>query len=819
MITLHKHLFLFSFFLLSYMEVQAQTKTPVYQIKGKVLDENQKELIYAIVNLYQSKDSSLVTATLTNEQGEFSFSKALGGNYLIEVESMGYQKRFHGPFLVDDKHQMIAIDNIVMEVASKQLNTVSILAKKPLIERKNGKVILNIANSTIASGNTAMEILSKAPGVTADNEGNLSLRGKAGVSIMIDGKLTYLSTAQLSNLLRATSGNSIQNIEIISNPSAKYDAAGTGGIININLKKNSSYGTNGTLQIGGGYGNYYKSDVGITLNHSSKKVNIFGNYNYANSKDYEDLFVKRSTKAQEKLTYFDQEAKQTYFKRNNNYKAGLDYYLNDRQIIGFMASGYLNNTKSTDQILTKIGERSGGIDSIVHGDNKGKSKYQNQSYNLNYKAVLDTSGQEFNADLDYSRIRNAEQTVYQSQFVDANGTAYKTPLIFRNATPTKINILAAKIDYSYPFNNKLKLETGIKSSYVNTDNDFQSALLQDNNWSNDPTKSNRFTYKEYINAAYAAFHKTFEEGTTMQVGLRTELTHSEGNSITLQNVLKRNYLDFFPNFSISHNLSKDHDLGFSYSRRIERPGYQALNPFIYYADLYTLSQGNPALKPEYANSFELTYGYQKKTNFTLAFIKTKDVIATTLLTDSIKKTLLLYEQNLASRSTISFNVNRPIAVTDWWNSNNDITLYYSQFSSPELMGAPFKNGKTTFILNSTQTFQLHKTWNAELAANYTSEQAYGTYVAKPIYGIDLGISKSFAAERANLKFAINDVFNTREIRIKSAIPLQDYQLSQKQESRIFRLTFSYNFGSSVIKPARARSNSSELEQNRVKTGN
>ncbi|MCX2449691.1 outer membrane beta-barrel family protein [Pedobacter sp. PLR] len=818
MITLHKHL-LISLLLLGSATLHAQTKAPAYQIKGKVLDENQQELIYALVNLYQSKDSALVTGTLTNEQGEFNFLKALEGSYLIEVESMGYQKKFHGPFLVNTSHQMITITNIAMQPETKQLNAVTIFAKKPLIERKNGKVILNVASSTIASGNTAMEILSKAPGVTADNEGNFSLRGKAGVNIMIDGKLTYLSTAQLSHLLRATPGSSIQNIEIISNPTAKYDAAGTGGIININLKKNSSYGTNGNFQIGGGYGTFYKSDVGISLNHRSKKVNIFGNYNYGNNKEYEDLFVKRSTKAQESLTYFDQEAKQNYFKRNNTYKAGIDYYLNDHQIIGFMASGYVNNNKTTDLILTKIGAHPGTTDSTVLGDNPGKSTFRNQSYNLNYKAVLDTSGQEFNADIDYSRIKNTEQTTYQSQFTDANGTAFKSPLIFRNSTPAKINIFAAKLDYAYPFNPELKLETGLKSSYVNTDNDFQSAELQDNSWINDPTKSNRFTYKESINAAYAALHKTFEGGTNVQIGLRTELTHSEGNSITLQNLLKRSYLDFFPNFAINHSLSKDHDLGFSYSRRIDRPGYQSLNPFIYYADLYTLSQGNPALKPEYANALELTYGYQKKTNFALAYTKTKDVIATTLLTDTIKKTLLLYEQNLASRSTISFNINRPVVLTNWWSTNNDVTLYYSRFSSPELMGAPFKNGKTTFILNTTQTFLINKTLNAELAANYTSGQAYGTYIAKPIYGIDLGISKSFASERANLKFAINDVFNTREIKINSAIPLQDYRLSQKQESRIFRLTFNYNFGSTVIKPARERSNSSELEQNRVKSGN
>jgi len=362
----------------------------------------------------------------------------------------------------------------------------------------------------------------------------------------------------------------------------------------------------------------------------------------------------------------------------------------------------------------------------------------------------------------------------------------------------------------------MKLETGIKSSYVNTDNDFRSEQQVNNTWTNDVSQSNRFSYKENVNAVYVNLHKDLNS-TTVQIGLRTELTHTEGKSITLQDESIRDYIDFFPSLSINQTISKDNVIGISYSRRIDRPDYQALNPFIYYVDLYTLSQGNPTLRPQYANSFEINYGH-KQLNISFGYTRTKDVITTTVLTDTIKKTVLLFDQNLAYRRTLSATISRPINLTNWWSTDNDITIYNSRFASPNLLGMPFKNEKTTLEISTIHTIKLSPTVNAELSANYTSSQVYGTYIAKPIYGMDLGVSKSFASERANIKLGINDIFDQRQIKIRSAILNQDYRLHQKQESRIFRLTFTYNFGSNTIKAIRDRSNSSSPEQGRVKSG-
>jgi outer membrane receptor protein involved in Fe transport len=804
-----------SFLLINY-NIQAQVQATQSSITGKILDENQELLPYVLVNLHQVNDSSLVKSAQTNEGGVFLFSKIPVGTYYIEIDLIGHQKSFKGPLILDAGHQNVNLGVIVLQTMVQQLNTVDISTKKPLIERKDGKMIINVSTSPLAGGSTAMEILSRVPGVSLDNEGNASLRGKPSVSILIDGKLTYLSSAQLANLLRATSGNTIQTIEIISNPSAKYDASGTGGIINIKLKKNTSFGINGTLTLGGGFGKYHKSNAGIALNHRSGAFNIFGNYNYANNKQYENLFLTRSTEVADEITFFDQKAMDVSSRKNNNYKAGIDYFINKNNTIGFMMNGYVNNYDGTNKINTTIGNQPGNIDSTVLGRNSFKSQYKSQTYNLNYRSVLDTLGHELNVDLDFSQVHNRENAYYNNDFYNAGGLSYRLPFIFRNLTPSKNKIVVGKLDYVLPLPNKMKVETGVKSSYVSTDNDFRSEQQVDEAWTNDEKQSNRFSYKENVNAAYVNLHRDFNS-TALQIGLRTELTHSEGKSITLQDKVVRNYMDFFPSLSVNQTLSKDDVIGLSYSRRIDRPDYQSLNPFIYYVDLYTLSQGNPALKPQYANSFEVNYGH-KKLNISFGYIRTRDVITTTLLTDTIKKTILFYEQNLAYRRTFSATISRPFNLTDWWSTNNDITLYNSRFASSALMGLPFKNEKTTLELSTIHTFKFSSTVNAELSANYTSSQVYGTYIAKPIYGLDLGVNKSFASERANIKLGINDLFDQRQIKIRSAIPAQDYQLNQKQESRIFRLTFTYNFGSNTIKAIRDRSNSSTSEQGRVKSG-
>nr|WP_068890854.1 outer membrane beta-barrel family protein [Pedobacter panaciterrae] len=787
------------------------------KITGKVTDEASRPIAYAAVSLLHI-DSTAVKGSLTTETGEFIFPNVPHGSYLIAIEAMGYEKLIKGPITINQTNNDHLFGNITLSVDVQQLNTVSITAKKPLIQRKSDKVVLNVANSILTAGNSALDILSKAPGVSVDNEGNISLKGKRGVSIMLDGKLTYLSGEQLTALLRATSGNSIESIEMMSNPSAKYDASGSAGIINIKLKKSQSDGTNGTITAGSGYGKYYKYNGGLMLNHRVNKLNLFGDYNYSENKDFQNLNVNRSNTDGAEQTFFDQIGREVYLHKDNSYRAGIDYYINDKSVLGFSINGSFKNVNIASENRTLMGSKAFTHDSSVVAINPGRSRYTDQTYNLNYKVTLDTLGQEFNADVDYAHYYSNNKTIYNNYFYNAIGNQLKPPLIYRNATPSNVNILVGKVDYTLPLASKMKLEAGIKNSYVKTDNDFQFENLQKDSWNNDISRSNKFIYKEQVSAAYVNIHKDYKS-TTVQVGLRAEFTHSEGNSLTANSLVKRNYLDIFPSIFINQILNPNHEIGISYSKRIDRPDYQSLNPFLYFSDLYTYNQGNPLLNPQYTNAFEFSYGYKKILNATLGYSATRDVITTTLLTDSIKKTLLIKDQNLASENTINLNISAPLTITKWWSTNNEFTLYHTNYSAPELMGVPFKSSKLTWLANITQTFQLKPTLSAELTASYQSAQIYGTYKVKPIYGVDLGLSKSFADNKMNLKLAVTDVFNQRKAYISSAITQQDYKVYQKPETRVYRLTFTYNFGSILIKAIRERSNGSSAEQNRAKSGN
>lgn len=806
-----KKIFIWATFLALIISGLAKAQTPVAgKITGTVTDKS-GIFIPATISLKKAKDSISVGILEANDKGIFSFEHLKSGNYLLEINFIGYKKISE----VITVGGLPVSKNYILEADVTQLGDVSISGKKPLIERFSDKTVLNIENSIVAAGNSAMEILAKAPGVSIDQNGQISLKGKAGVNVLIDGKPTYLSAEQLANRLKSISGNSIKSIELVTSPSAKYDAEGNAGVINIKLKKNSNFGTNGSIDGGFGYGKYAKNDAGISLNHRSRNLNVFGSYNYNYSKNNEDLDIFRINDDGNQQTYFHQSNNQIRAAYNNNYKFGVDYMLNEKSTLGFLTTGYFNNGHDSSIGSTVIGKSYSQSDSVILANNPSTNKYKNQAYNLNYKSVIDTLGQEFSADVDYVQYRNLENTTYNNSFFDSNGSSYKNPLIFRNTTPAFIKIWSAKVDYTLPINAKTKLDMGLKSSKVSTDNDFKFENLLNNNWQNDAGRSNRFIYDEQINAAYASLKHDFKS-TSIQIGLRVEQTNSKGNSINEQKVIKRNYIDFFPNLSVNQTLSENNEIGFNYNRRIDRPDYRSLNPFVYFVDLYTFSQGNPFLNPQYTNNFQLSYSYKKALNISFSYGVTSDLITDVLLADNEKKTLFQTSQNLAKQKTYDLTIGYPTQITKFWSMDNSLTNYYNQIISSDLNGAGYNGKKLSFMLNSNHNFKINESTNAELSGSYISSQIYGTYAIKPYYGIDLGVKKSFLNNKLNIKLAANDIFDTRKARVSSAVSNLNYNLNQKQETRTFKASINYIFGSSSIKGIRERKTGATEEEGRIK---
>ena len=791
----------------------AQTTTKT-NVTGTILDENKKPADFVTVVLLKAADSSVVKTALTDQNGSFGFTVSAKGDYFYKASNMGYKTIKSKVISILNENQKVDFGTAQLVSATQNLKEVTVAITKPLIERKMDKVVMNVSSSAVMTGSNALEVLQKAPGVSVDQNDNISMQGKQGVLIQLDGKQTYMSSADVANLLRNMQSSEIETIELITNPSSKYDASGNSGIINIKTKKSKSGGTNGSLNATAGYGKNFRGNAGLNLNHRTQKLNLFGNYNYGNTERQNLITIDRISNGTPD-TYFMQAGESRRKQQNNNFKAGIDYFIDKKNTIGLLVNGYFNHGTEASMNNTLIGPSFQKVDSSLVSNSLQTNAYNNLSYNLNYKSVLDTAGSELSVDVDYSKYDGNDGSDYENDYRFANGNRIRPVIYTRNNTPSKIDIKAFKADYNVGLSKTVKLEAGVKSSWVKTDNDLQAEELVNNNWQNDVRRSNQFIYDENVNAAYTNINKQFKN-TSIQLGLRVEQTNSKGNLVTTNTIVERSYWDFFPTLFVQQTLSKNNQLGFSYSRRIDRPSYDALNPFIYYLDQYTYNKGNPFLKPQYTNNVELSYTFKQKYMLSLGYSRTTDVITEVLLPDAAQKALYQTNENLAKNISYNANLNIPIQVAKWWQMNNNLNVFYLSFEAPDLAGTALKTGKTSFQFKSQQSFTIVSGLTAELNGSYESPLDYGTLRIKSRYSVDAGLSKSLMNKKASLKLALSDVFNTYKNDLSSGYPGLKYDVHQKNESQIARISFTYRFGKNEIKPARRRSTGTESEQGRMK---
>jgi iron complex outermembrane receptor protein len=814
---INKLLILTTLFLTTILTVNAQApKIATATIIGTLQNEQGKPMDYATVTLLRTKDSSVVKGTLSNDAGKYTLDHIAAGNYIIAATNMGYQKSYSPAFEVTGHEVTETVAAIKMLPASRNLQTVTITSSKPLIERKLDRTVMNVENSVLAAGNSALEILERAPGVTIDKDDNISLKGKQGVTVMINDKLTYMSASQLATMLKSTDGSTIQSIEIITNPSAKYDASGNSGIINIKLKKNKQTGTNGSITANASYGKNFRDNTSLTLNHKQGNLNLFGTFSRGDLNRENNIDIDRVIDSANKSTYFKQNTFMLNHVHYNNYRFGADYSTSTKNTLGFVINGDYTNEYNDNKSSTYLGKTPAANDSYQNTFTDMLQTYRNIAVNLNDKLQIDTNGQELSIDLDYSKFHNNSNAKYDTYFYRPDGSNLMPPLFLRNQTPSEITIYTQKADYAIPLNKTVKLETGVKFSSVKTDNDLQAQINSGNTFINDTSRTNRFIYDEKVSAAYVNLSKTYKK-TSIQAGLRAERTSSTGNLITQNQVVKRTYLDFFPSVFINHTLSDKHEIGISYSRRIDRPNYDNLNPFRFYLDQYTYEQGNPFLKPQYTNAFELSYTYNKTINVTLGYSRTTDVSAEVLLTDTISKATYQTRVNLQTQNNYNININSPYTIAKWWTGNINVNGFYLGFKSDSLLGGTLNNGQAAFSARSTQTFLFGKGFKAEVSGNYESPLTYSIFKIKSRYSVDAGVSRSFINKKLNVKLAVTDIFNTRRNNLSTHFQSVNLDIRQKNETRLGRLTLTYNFGNSKIK-VRQHQTGADDEKGRVKSG-
>ncbi len=795
--------------------LSAQTTKSAGTVSGTLQDENGKPMDYATVSLLKAKDSTIVKGTLSTESGSYTFDHLSAGDYLIKATVVGYQKSTSKAFTVGAGSGNVNVPALKLVKSSQTLGTVSVTASKPLVEHKTDRTVVNVENSVLAAGNSAMDILERAPGVTVDKDDNISLRGKQGVTVMINDKLTYLTAAQLATLLRSTDGNTIQSIELITNPPAKYDAAGNAGIINIKLKKNKQTGTNGSITAGVGYGKYGKDNETINLNHKQGNLNVFGTFSHNDNKRFQDIDIKRIiTDSTGHSTYFNQFSNLVQTNNNNSYRLGADYETSSKNTIGFVVSGYFNGEDDNNDTRTYIGKNFTEVDSSLHTVSSFHQTYHNFAVNLNDTYKIDTAGQELSADFDYSKFKNNSIAGYTTDYFLPDGSIQQPQTFLGNITPSVIDIHTARLDYTNPLSKTLKFESGFKYSDVKTDNDLQQTESE-----SEPYISvNHFTYDERVGAGYVNFNKDFK-GYSLQAGVRAEYTSSRalGDSSGVVQDIPRHYLDFFPTVFINHPINDKNEINFSYGRRIDRPQYDNLNPFVYHLDPYTYQKGNPYLKPQYTDNFEFNYTYNKSITLSLGYSHTTDVITEIPGTDPATKVSFVTNENLQSQNAYNVNIYAPYTVTKWWEGYVNATGFYLGFKSNNLEGGNLDRGQVAYNLRASQTFKPLENFKIEITSQYQSELTYGLFEVKPRYSTDAGISHNFANKKASIKFSVSDIFNTLTNNVTSVYQNNNLDVTQRRETRLARLTLTYNFGNNKIK-AREHHTSDDEEKNRVKSG-
>ena len=819
----NKFILLFIYFSIgcAFSSMAQSLKPVVASIEGTVSNiVNGKVVEFATVILLKTADSSLVKGTSADVAGKFKFENIPAGHYVISANSMGFKKGYSNSIeLIPEQIEVSLITQIQLNEDITALSEIVVQAQKPIIEQQIDRLIVNVESSILSTGNSALEVLEKAPGVMVDREGNIKLRGKSGTLIMIDGRPTYLSSADLANMLRNMTSDQIEKLEIITNPSSKFDAAGNAGIINIKLKQNKAWGTVGSVGVSYRQGIYARQIANINLSHRQGKYSMYGAYAFSNRNNINEYEITRNFKQVNTIpSVINQTSSVVSPYSSHSARLGVDYFFNNKTSVGVMGFALLAGGENLGINNTNSQSLSTGFSlGRTFTNTNSTERFNNYAINLNIRHKFDSLGRELAIDLDqifYNKINNQE---FITDFFDKNNLKIENPnsnLI--GDLPSTLSIKSIKIDYVQPLFRLLKLEVGGKSSFVETNNNMRFFRVEDAKKVLDDGRSNHFTYQENINAAYANLVLKLTKKLSLQTGLRMEQTIGEGRQLYPNDtIFPRNYLNFFPSIFFKHILSKKSTIILSYSRRIDRPSYQELNPFKSFLDPYTYQQGNPYLQPQFTNSLELTHAYEGSLTTSLNYSNTNQVITQVIKQSDSEQITFQTVDNLAKQRIIGFSTILPLPISNRINLMNYVSLTHKQFSG-EFLGQQLDQNRFVFLFNNTTTFSFSKGWSAEIGGFYQSKSFYGILDLLPIYAFNAGFQKQMFDKRASLKVSIADLFRTNINRLNLVYANLDTQVRNWSDTRIATISFNYKFGKTTVASTARKITGAEDEKNRVK---
>ncbi len=798
---------IFLLFFIFSLNLNAQSS---YTISGLIQDKGGEPMAYANILLLEANDSTLVKGGLAKEDGTFEIENVSSGQYFVQGSMIGYKSANSNPFNLNKDYNVenITIGNF------ESLQEVTIVAKKQLFEQRIDRMVINVESSIVSSGSSALEILERSPGVLVNRQSNaISLAGKDGVVIMINGKTSYVPISSIVQVLEGMSADNIESIELITTPPANFDAEGNAGFINIILKKRADLGLNGSYSLSAGYGKGETTSNNLNFNYRKNKINLFGSYSYSNDKRNQFISTSREYQENNNLFFTQTVTDRNPSQPNHNYRFGLDIQATSKTIFGILINGF-DNKWTMDAFNERFDAENGMPTSYLDLVNTEINHKKHFGANFNIKHDF-TKDKFISFDLDYLKYNFNNPNDYINSFYDEN-REFINEAKLRSRKNTPLKTWVGKFDYSNKVNDKIKYEFGGKATKNNFENDVSIEDLIGEDWIIDPDLTNKSILDEKIYAGYGAVDYNFTDKTSIKLGLRYEYTDTFLETDTEGAVVDRNYGQLFPSIFLNRKFSDDLSMNISYSRRITRPTFNDLAPFVIFFDPNTFITGNASLQPATSNSIKYAINY-KSYFFSLDYTDEDASIARFQETiDETTGRLIFEAANLDYTKTFSVSVGFPLKISYWWKTQNNLTFVQQKVSA-------FYNNESVelsqgnFSANSSHSFKISKRFSTEISGFYQGPQISGARTNEKIYGINFGAQQNFGDKWGTLKFAIVDILDSVEFVGGTNLPEQNIITRNVFDfrNRTFTLTYSRNFGNRKLASKRERETGSEEERRRV----